>query len=247
MDVSNWQVSGSNLSYSVAGPGSWRVEDGCGAGGQGPGAGVVYTGTWAQEAGNYSGGTIQHSTTPGSAATITYTAQGQHWLYLGTRYTNNGGQLTVQVDGGAATTVPLAKALEDVLVRVPLGPVFRPGAHGHRDAHGRRPERMCISIFWKSRIPPTALPAFPALPTTTLATDWDTDAVEFGLAPERAAWLIDTLGFGGRANHYAGALWFYELVNPGLVYASATVTFQRRAGVRQDHDCHLGRGRRFRI
>ena len=58
----------------------------------------------------------------------------------------------------------------------------------------------------------------------TLATDWDTDH-SIALAPERTAWLIDTLGFKGRQNHYVGALWFYELVNPDNVYATGTVTF----------------------
>lgn len=222
--VSNWQVSGSNLSYSVAGPGSWRVEDNSGTAGPGSGAGVAYTGDWDQEPGNYSGGTIQHTTTPGSAAEISYTAQGQHSLYLGTRYTNNGGQLAVSVDGGAATTVPLAKALEDVLVRVPLGQ-FTGGAHTVTATHTGTAGTDVYFDFLEIAYPSATLPTFPALPTTTLATDWDTDAVEFGLAPERAAWLIEALGFGGRANHYAGALWFYELVNPGLVYASATVTF----------------------
>jgi hypothetical protein len=45
------------------------------------------------------------------------------------------------------------------------------------------------------------------------------------LAPERTAWLIQTLGFHARENHYAGALWFYELAQPGQQYSAATVTF----------------------
>ncbi len=145
-------------------------------------------------------------------------------MYLGTRYTNNGGQLAVTVDGGPAATVPLAKALEDVMVRVPLGQ-FSGGAHTVIAQHTGAAGTDVYFDFLEIAYPTGNLPAFPAVPATTLATDWDTDAVEFGLAPERAAWLMDTLGFGGRANHYAGALWFYELFNPGLVYASATVTF----------------------
>jgi len=39
----------------------------------------------------------------------------------------------------------------------------------------------------------------------TLATDWDTDHC-LALPAERTAWLIKTLGFTGRANHYVGAL-----------------------------------------
>jgi hypothetical protein len=58
----------------------------------------------------------------------------------------------------------------------------------------------------------------------TLATDWDTYH-SIAIAPERTAWLIQKLGFSGRANHYVGALWFYELIRPGMQFASATVSF----------------------
>jgi hypothetical protein len=57
-----------------------------------------------------------------------------------------------------------------------------------------------------------------------LATDWDTDH-SLALAPERTAWLIQKLGFKGRANHYAGAMWFYELLRQGHNYAGGTITF----------------------
>jgi len=62
------------------------------------------------------------------------------------------------------------------------------------------------------------------MPKTAAATDWDTNH-SLALAPERTAWLVDTLGLGGRLNHYAGALLFYELVCQGNQYASATITF----------------------
>ena len=65
---------------------------------------------------------------------------------------------------------------------------------------------------------------FGACPTTALATDWDTLHSQ-AIAPERTAWLIDTLGFKGRANHYAGAMWFYELSCAGNQYASAAIVF----------------------
>ena len=78
--------------------------------------------------------------------------------------------------------------------------------------------------FFELAVPTHGLPAFPAEPKMTLATDWDTEH-SLALAPERTAWMIDSLGFTARQNHYVGALWFYELVNPGNVYATGTVTF----------------------
>ena len=56
------------------------------------------------------------------------------------------------------------------------------------------------------------------------ATDWDT-LHSIALSPERTAWMIQSLGFHGRVNHYVGALWFYELTRVGHQYASAMVTF----------------------
>src|ERR1019366_4556347 len=78
--------------------------------------------------------------------------------------------------------------------------------------------------FFEIAYPTADLPTLANTPDTTLATDWDTYH-SICLAPERTAWLIDTLGFKGRANHYAGAMWFYELSCPGNQYASASIVF----------------------
>lgn len=59
----------------------------------------------------------------------------------------------------------------------------------------------------------------------TLATDWDTDH-SVALPAERVAWAMDMLGFRGRANHYVGAILFYEMTNPGAAFAAASVIFE---------------------
>ncbi|PYT18479.1 MAG: hypothetical protein DMG59_04210, partial [Acidobacteria bacterium] len=51
--VSNWTVTGTNRTYSVAGPGSRRIED--------HSAEIVYSGQWTDSRGNFSGGTIHYS------------------------------------------------------------------------------------------------------------------------------------------------------------------------------------------
>src|SRR2546430_519624 len=78
--------------------------------------------------------------------------------------------------------------------------------------------------FLEIVVPTADLPSFDVSSTTTLATDWDTDH-SLAIAPERTAWLIHKLGFYGRANHYAGAQWFYELCNPSQQYASGSIQF----------------------
>jgi hypothetical protein len=213
--VTNWQATGTNLTYSVAGPGSRRIED--------IAPEVSYTGTWVEERGNYSGGAIHHTTTPGDHVRCTYSAAA-HSLYLGTRYTSNGGQVTVQVDSNMALIVNLQRSLEDVLIRVQIGQFSEQAQHTVTVTHTGAAGTDVYFDFLEIAIPTAELPVFGTYPTTALATDWDTLHSQ-ALAPERTAWLIDTLGFKGRANHYAGALWFYELTCPDNQYASATIVF----------------------
>jgi len=215
VSITNWQVSGANLVYSVAGPGSQRIEDNSFQ--------VQYSGGWVAENGNYSGGSIRHSSQAGDSLQITYTANLNHQLYLGTRYTNAGGNISVQVDSGAAQAVGLLRSGEDVLIRVSLGQ-FAGGAHQVRVTNTGGSGTDVYFDFLEIAYPSETLPVFGSIPNSTLATDWDTDH-SLALAPERTAWLIQTLGFQGRANHYAGALRFYQLYNLGNQYASLTIEF----------------------
>jgi hypothetical protein len=213
--VSNWQVTGGNLGYKVAGPGSRRFED--------DSPEVSYTGNWIEERGNYSGGSIRHSTTPGNGLRCVYSAATEHMLYLGGRFTTNGGLISVQVDGGPATSIDTKKALEDKLIRFPLGQQAG-GTHTVNVTHNGNSGSDVYYDFLEAAVPCADLQDFDTISTTTLATDWDTDH-SLAIAPERTAWLINKLGFRGRANHYAGALWFYELIVPGNRYASASIEF----------------------
>jgi hypothetical protein len=213
--ATNWQVTGTNLQYRVAGPGSRRIED--------IAAEASYTGTWVEERGNYSGGSIHHTTTHGNHLRCAYSAAA-HTLYLGTRYCDNGGQVTVQVDSNPVLIVNLKRSLEDVLLRVPLGQFAGQAQHTVTVTHTGAAGTDVYFDFLEIAMPTADLPVFGAYPTTALATDWDTLHSQ-AIAPERTAWLIDTLGFKGRANHYAGAMWFYELSCPGNQYASAAIVF----------------------
>jgi len=213
--ISNWTVSGTGATYSLAGPGSRRYEDDA--------AGLAYDGAWAITRGNFSGGTIHSTSTEGDSVSLQYSAAGTHRLYVGTRYTENGAQLSIAVDGSAAITVNLRVPGEDALIRWPVGE-YGSGTHTVTLTHAGPAGGDLYFDFLETAVPTTTLPAFPDEPRMTLATDWDTDH-SIALAPERTAWLIGTLGFKGRQNHYVGALWFYELANPDNVYATGTLTF----------------------
>jgi hypothetical protein len=216
--VSNWTVAGTNLTYQVAGPGSWRAEDTSDL--------VVYTGAWDVPAiGNYSGGSIRSTETPGSSVSYAYTAAGSHTLYLGTRMflsaTAAGATISITIDGATSARSLAFAGEEDYLVRIKVADL---GAGQHTVTAAQTGIGVFYFDFFEIAYPTADLPTIANTPDTTLATDWDTYHC-ICLAPERTAWLIDTLGFKGRANHYAGAMWFYELTCPGQQYASATVTF----------------------
>ena len=214
--VSNWSVTGTNILYSVAGPGSRRIED--------DSAEISFDGVWNSAHGNYSGGSIRWTTTPGARVRCTYQANAAHTLLLGTRSTETAGKICVQVDSAAPVTVDLSLAAEDVLLRLPLGSPSGQVTHTVTITHTGAAGTSVYFDFLEIAYPSTQLPEFAPMNQTTLATDLDTDH-SIAIAAERTAWILQKLGFRGRANHYVGAMWFYELYRPGHTYASGTITF----------------------
>lgn len=214
--ISNWTVSGSGRSYQVAGPGSWRVQDNDAA--------INYTGQWTRANGNYSGGSISYATAPGASISYTYQSPRSHILNLGTRRLPNAAQISCQVDQNPIQVLSVELSGEDVLVRWELGTFSAGTQHTVTITHTGQAGSPFYLDFLEIAVPGGDLSVILPDLQTTLATDWDTLHSQ-ALAPERTAWLIQALGFTGRANHYAGALWFYELVCPGQQYASGTITW----------------------
>lgn len=213
--VSNWTVTGSNRGYVVAGPGSFRVENWDDR--------VVYSSGWGESRGNYSGGSIHNTLTLGASLTCTYDAGDPHELLIGLRYLGGGATASIVVDGSAVASVDCALAGEDVLIRYPLG-ARTAGPHTVTITHAG-PDGVGLWVdFMEGAIPVAGLPVIAGDARITLATDWDT-LHSISIAPERTAWMLQSMGFTGRANHYVGALWFYELTRIGHQYASGTVTF----------------------
>jgi hypothetical protein len=213
--VSNWTVTGSGQAYSVAGPGSQRIEDDSNQ--------VQYTGTWASQGGNYSGGLIHYTSAPQSSVSCTYTSSQDHSLYLGTRLVDPGTLISIVVDAGSPFTVDLNVPSEDVLIRTLLGQ-FDAGTHAVTVTQVGDAGTYFYFDFFEIAIVAATLPTETVELALAAATDWDTEH-SLALAPERTAGIIYELGFRARVNHYVGALWFYELNCVGQQYASATVTF----------------------
>ena len=220
--ISNWSVTGNGRTYSVAGPGSRRINDDDPA--------LIYSALadWQTIPGatdlpldHYYGGTVHLTSHVGASVRCNYAAAQSHVLYLGTRRTTGSPVVGVSVDGQPATPLALTVPLEDILVRIKLG-TFGPGNHTVV-ATLSTAGSFCFD-YLELAVPTTSLPQNHVESRMTLATDWDTDH-SIALAPERTAWIMDSLGFRGRPNHYVGALWFYELVRPAQVYASGKITF----------------------
>ena len=215
--VSNWSVTGTNQLYSVAGPGSRRIEDTDSA--------VTFAGAWQMETGNFSDSKIHYTSEYGDSCTITYTEATPHQLYLGLRRTAGAPIINITIDSGSAQQVLLTLPGEDVLVRYPLGNIAA-GSHTVTITHAGQNQSQTLYVdFLEIAYPSNNLPDFTANSHLALATDWDTYHSQ-SLPAERTAWLINKLGFTGRVNHYVGALWFYEIVRTGTQYATLTVQME---------------------
>ncbi len=220
VSVTNWTVSAPSRVYKIAGPGSRRIED--------RDAAVAYSGPgWGSGLGNFSDGSIHYAAREGGELAIAYTCPLPHSLYLGTRFAFNGANVRVQVDGAVALTQNLLIEGEDSLCRLRIGS-YSAGNHSvtarHMGPDDEEHPYYFYFDFLEIAIEAEEIPTFPSVPKITLATDWDTDH-SIAIAPERTAWILNRLGYHGRANHYVGALWYYELIRQDHVYASATVDF----------------------
>lgn len=213
--VTNWTVTGERRQYRVAGPGSRRVEDDSPT--------VKYTGSWTEEDGNYSGGTIHWCTQPNAKATVDLKADEEVTLFVGSRMVPEGGRLAVSVDGALRTVYDCQRMGEDALVRIPVGSV-QLGSHQVELTHCGNDGEVVYFDYLELAKPSECLPELCSSAVLSLATDWDTDH-SLALAPERTAWMIHSLGCKGRVNHYVGAMWFYELERKGHSYASVEIEF----------------------
>jgi hypothetical protein len=135
----------------------------------------------------------------------------------------SGANIAVSLNGQALTTITTALNGEDVLVRNKVASLGA-GTYTVTVEHAGPEGADAFLDFFEIAYPTTELPDFSIQTRLALATDWDTYHSQ-SLPAERTAWLIQKLGFWGRVNHYAGALWFYEIYRPGMVYASSTLTF----------------------
>ena len=174
----------------------WRVP---GAGGSRmTAAEVVYTGAWTEERGNYSGGSIRHTQTSGAQAALRVLGGGGASLISGHAvHAIMARRLRSRSTAARRSSLKLKRGSgRRADPRAARSSSLPASQHTVTVTHRDRPATTCTSIFSRSRCRRRSCRYSTATPMTTLATDWDTDH-SLAIAPERTAWLIDTLGFKG--------------------------------------------------
>lgn len=214
VEVDNWTVSGGNQRHSFAGTGSRRIED--------TDRTLQYQGEWYFSKGNYSGGAIHWTSEPNAEILCEYFHPRPHELLLGARALASGGVVDIEIDGGSVSTQQFYVAGEDALVRRHLASM---PAGSHQVCIRKRNDTSSFYFdFLEIAHLQTEFHPLPLDPQVSLSTDWDTDH-SLTISPERTVALVKRLGFGGRLNHYVGAMWFYQLRNSGFTHAEGSVTF----------------------
>jgi hypothetical protein len=214
VEVGNWSVSGGNTLYTFPGAGSRRIED--------DSASLEYDGAWEWGKGNFSGGSIRWSSDHNARVVCRYFHPGPHELVLGSRAHAQGGTADVLINGVPTVTEHLWVPGEDALVRRRLT-MMPPGSHEIEIRKAADASRLYFDFLEIVQEETEFIP-LPLDPQLSLSTDWDTDH-SLTIAPERTVALLRRLGFGGRVNHYVGAMWFYRMHNPENVFAEGAVTF----------------------
>ncbi len=213
-EVDNWQVTGSGRLHSFAGRGSRRVED--------DDSSLEYQGLWHFSKGNYSGGSIHWTQEDHAEVICRYVHPLPHELLLGARSLGTGGPVTITLDGGQPLLQNFFVAGEDTLVRRHLQQMSA-GEHEVRIRKDAGGSAFYFDFLEIAHLE-TAFSPLPMDSQLSLSTDWDTDH-SLTIPPERTLSQVVRLGFGGRLNHYVGAMWFYQMTTKDYSFAEGTITF----------------------
>jgi len=214
---SGWQLTGPAATQQllVAGPGSIRIEQDDSA--------CTYTGAWTQEAGFYSKYFASATSDPTASVTISYISQFTHDLWIGTSLYSDRANVSVSVDGDAAT--PLVTQLTTdtaIITRRQARTGVAPGRHTVTIL----PTTSGVFYFnfleaaVASGVPNALVPRSGISP----ALDFDTNQ-SYMLPPARIMWMMNQLGYAGPMNEYLGVFWWNERVQAGATFSTAVITF----------------------
>lgn len=214
----NWTVADPNsvTPLKIAGPGSVTVNSSSVAATP-SGAG------WSAETGWYVGGRAAVDSTPGDSATVLYSCQYTHDLYIGTQISTAGGTFTAAIDGAAAVAVSTyadESSATPIYGRRLIAANVAAGDHAVLITIS---SGTCVFDYLQA-----AVPSDPGAPATTYAhlncaCDFDTGQT-YQIPPARALWILSQAGFAGDIDFYAGVFFALKRKRNGGNFHAATVT-----------------------
>lgn len=221
---SNWQLTSNGTgtgvtTLQVVGLNSVRVEE--------TDNWCALKGGWSLEASDsFSKGFAQSSSTRGDSATVKYTCQSVHDLYVGLALYEGYGTFGVSLDGDAQTTLSAAidsssQVFSRRLVRSSVA------AGQHAVVLTNTDGGTLLFDFIEAAVP-SAVPDAPGPWTDrSPALDYDTPH-GYTLSPTRLLWLVTTLGYSvAELNLYMGVFWFYQKARSGGSVPSLTIDFSQ--------------------
>jgi hypothetical protein len=184
---------------------------------------VIYSGTWAIESGFYYHGFATAATHTGSSATISYTNNRLHDLYLGTVLNNGNGSFLIMVDG-----VSYGSIVTNLNVAAQLNTrrllVENVAAGSHVLTLVTTSGSPCYIDYIQAVVASDPAPPLQTYQNVGPALDFDTDQT-YKISPERAIFIINQLGLRGNIDFYKGVFFSEVRIRNGGLFNSAVVSF----------------------
>jgi hypothetical protein len=218
-EFTNWTLSGpeGTKTLQVAGPGSVRIEETDKACVFAPNT------SWNTEAGFYSKYFASATSDLSATATITYTCQFTHDLYIGTSLYSDRAVAGIRVDGDTETSLDCRLQTSSAVVTRRL---VRNGVAA--GTHTVTIRLQQAGVFYFDFLEAAVTSDFPdaLAPRTDVspALDFDTDHT-YKLPPARLMWIMDKLGYAGPMNEYLGVFWWNERILSGGSLSTAVLGF----------------------
>ena len=221
--VTNWAVTdpGGIRALKIAGAGSTTASSRT--------APFWFTGSWVEQGGFFLDGFARVSGAAGDSVTLTYSCQYAHDLYLGTQVRADGGKLTSVVDGVAGNTVDTyANTGAPLAARRLVKSGVAAGTHQvvltiSSAKNAASSGWNCVLDFVQAVVRTDVVLPAQTYANVNVACDYDTGQT-YQIAPARALWILDQLGFHGDIDFYAGVFFALKRMRVGGRFHFATVT-----------------------
>lgn len=184
---------------------------------------VQYAGTWNTEAGFYYRGFAKASQTSGATATITYTNNYQHDLYIGTVLNPGLGSFNISLDFVSHGSISFALSVSAQLNTRRLL-IQNVAAGTHTLVLTTTSTSVCYIDYIQAVVESDPQPPLQTYENVSAAMDFDTDQT-YKLSPARAIFILNQLGLRGNIDVYKGVFFAEVRTRNGGLFNIAAITF----------------------